>query len=195
MIIADKFRIEQPRAEVWDFFLDIPRVSQCVPGATGVREVSTDRYSGSLRVRVGPIAANFEGEVTVEETEPPRRLLASVDGKDRRTSSFIKGTFSATLDAVTPDTTEVSYEVDVAIRGRLGQFGSTVMQATAKEMTLAFVDCTRQELEAPSQADPTGERRDTDQPGAQQVSLLTIILRTMRRLLGDLWRRLHPRST
>ena len=199
MIVEEKFRIERPLAEVWDFFLDIPRVSQCVPGAENVHEVGEDRYGGSLSVRVGPIAANFQGEVTILEATPPSRLVASVEGKDRRTSSFIKGTFTAGLQEV-QGATEVSYQVDVAIRGRLGQFGSTVVQATAKELTLAFVDCVRKKLvSSASQADAeTEQEADTATPataGTQQVSVLAIAFRTIRRLLGDLWQRLRPQSS
>lgn len=194
MIIEDKFRIERPLEEVWDFFMDIPRVSRCVPGAEGVSQVSENAYAGSLSVRVGPIAANFQGEANVIETTPPSRLVATVDGKDRRTSSFIKGTFTADLEPVESAATEVAYQVDVAIRGRLGQFGSTVIQATAKEMTLAFVDCVQQQMTTPpaeGKSEGMAEVNAATSPASSgQVSLLTVVLRTIRRLLKDAWRRL-----
>jgi carbon monoxide dehydrogenase subunit G len=194
MIIEDKFRIERSLEEVWGFFTDIPRVGQCVPGAEGVSQVSENGYAGSLSVRVGPVAANFQGEANVIETIPPARLVAEINGKDRRTSSFIKGTFTANLEQVEPTATEVTYRVDVAIRGRLGQFGSTVIQATAKEMTLAFVDCVQQQLAAGSEGE-AGSNTATSPASSRQGSLLAVILRTIRRLLGDVWRRLWPQTS
>lgn len=189
MIIEDNFRIERSLEEVWGFFTDIPRVGQCVPGAEGVSQVSENGYAGSLSVRVGPVAANFQGEVNVVESTPPSRLVATINGKDRRTSSFIKGTFTAKLEQVEPSATEVAYELDVAIRGRLGQFGSTVIQATAKEMTLAFVDCVQQQLATDAEERSEG-KAESNTATPRQDSLLAVILRTIRRLLGDAWRRL-----
>jgi carbon monoxide dehydrogenase subunit G len=37
--------------------------------------------------------------------------------------------------------TQLDYEMEAAIRGRLGSIGSTVVQQTAKKMSVEFIDC------------------------------------------------------
>jgi carbon monoxide dehydrogenase subunit G len=191
MILKENFTLNRPRQEVWDYFLDIPQVSSCVPGAVGVKELSAQTYGGSLNVRVGPISASFDGRVEIAELTPPTRFSAKFDGQDKRTATMVSGSFSADLNEPGPASTEVDYTVDVVVRGRLAQFGSTVIQATAKEMTRAFVTCVEQRLDADSAG--SAETGGSDEPGvAEPPSLLTVILRAIRRTFSDVIRRLRP---
>lgn len=191
MILKERFTLTHPRQDVWEYFLDIPTVSTCVPGAVGIKELAEGSYGGSLNVRVGPISASFNGQVEITELTPPTRFSAKFEGKDVRTATMVSGSFSADLSEPTPDSTEVNYSVDVVVRGRMAQFGSTVIQATAKEMTRAFVTCVEQRF----QSDATSADDDVDLQTLEATkppSLLTVILRAIRRTLSDLLRRLKP---
>ena len=137
MKISDSFLIHAPPEKVWNFLLDIERMSRCVPGVESVEAVDDKTYRGKLKVKVGPIAATFGGVARLTELDPPRRLVASVEGDDKASASAVKAVFEATLSAVEGGT-EVSYQMDVALRGRLAQFGGPVIGATAKKMTAEF---------------------------------------------------------
>lgn len=167
MIIEDKFSIPVPVQQVWDFFVDIPKVSQCIPGVEKVEQVDDQTFTGSLGVRVGPIAANFEGNVVLAELEPPRRLVVRAEGKDRSTASMVSGTMTATLGETAPGQTEVAYQIDVAIRGRLGQFGQAVIIETAKQISQAFATCVQAQLA--DQAALTFDQAQDEQPGSGQT--------------------------
>lgn len=156
MIIEERFIISAPIQQVWDFFLDIPRVSQCVPGVQQVDQVADQTFSGSLGVKVGPIKANFSGQATLLELEPPHRLTARAEGKDKTTASMVSATFTATLAEIDPNQTRVEYEIDVAIRGRLGQFGQGVIRETSRQLTQVFVNCVQEQLAAQADAEQTG---------------------------------------
>lgn len=164
MLIEDEFVIDAPLEEAWAFLLDIPRVSQCVPGVKDVKQVDEDSYRGTLSVRVGPIAANFNGKVVLEEVHPPHRLSAAADARDQTTASMASIKFSANLTEVDTDQTEVAFTVDAAIRGRLGQFGQGVILETAKQMTRAFAECLQAHLEQSS-------RREAVQDAAHASSV------------------------
>lgn len=172
MIVEDKFVISNPIEDVWDFFLDIPRVSRCVPGVGKVEQVDDETFAGSLSVRVGPIAANFEGNVVLAKLEPPRHLIVRAEGKDRSTASMVSGTMTATLSEAAPGQTEVAYKMDVAIRGRLGQFGQAVIFETAKQISQAFATCVQAQL-ANNAAEPSTTR---DVQPATSPSMLSIVL-------------------
>ncbi|HEX9923016.1 MAG TPA: SRPBCC domain-containing protein [Anaerolineae bacterium] len=140
MQIKDGFTVEAPPDTVWAFIHDIPRVSACVPGAAGVAETEPDVYAGKLTAKVGAVRAAFTGQATITERVVPERLSASFKADDRALASSVTGTFTVQVTAVEAGT-QVDYDIDVAMRGRLAQIGFTAVQQTAKRLTAEFVKC------------------------------------------------------
>jgi carbon monoxide dehydrogenase subunit G len=93
-----------------------------------------------LKIKIGPVGAAFAGQVTVIERTSMERLVAEVSGQDKGSASLVKATFTGQLSA-TETGTHLDYEMDIALRGRLAQFGLTVVQGTAKKMTAEFAKC------------------------------------------------------
>lgn len=147
MLLKDSFTIHAPVDATWAMLDDVQAISQCVPGVEKIEELEENKYKGVLAVRVGPIGASFDGEVTFIERMPNERLVAEVEGRDRMTSTNVKATFTGTLSE-TDEGTTLTYEIDVALRGRLAQFGMAVVQATAKKMTADFGRCIEEKLSA-----------------------------------------------
>ncbi|MFQ5611080.1 MAG: CoxG family protein [Anaerolineae bacterium] len=145
MLIKNNFTVEAPPEAVWAFLLDIPRVSACVPGAEGVEEIEPDVFRGKLTSRVGAVRAAFAGQVTVVERVAPERLVASFQAEDRALASSVGGTFTSRLTPVEGGT-QLDYEVDVALRGRLAQIGFAAVQQTARSMTARFARCLQEAL-------------------------------------------------
>ena len=145
MLIKDSFIIQAPLETVWQFFLDIERISQCVPGVEAVEVVDDRNYRGQLKVKVGPISANFNGAATLLEVEPPHRLVATIGADDKSTGSKVKATFTSIFEPV-EEGAQVTYEMEVNLRGRLAQFGSTVVQGVAKKMTAQLARCVQTAL-------------------------------------------------
>lgn len=145
MIIEQAFRISRPRDEVVAFLTDIDRASRCVPGVEEVEARGDNEYAATLRVRLGPVAAAFQGSVRVDDTQAPRRLVAAGEGRDRRSGSHARVELSADLEESGAET-EVRVQADLAIRGRLGQFGTGVINSTAQVMVREFTDCVNKTL-------------------------------------------------
>ena len=150
MIIEQKFTVQAPIQELWDFLIDIERMSMCVPGAEDVRQIGDNQFEGTLKVKVGPIQPSFAGTAQLLETEAPHRLVAKGEAKDQRSSSMVSATFTANLQAIDAQTTEVAYQVDVNIRGTLGRFGQGVMREVSKRLTAEFAKCVEARLGDPA---------------------------------------------
>ncbi|HZD57874.1 MAG TPA: SRPBCC domain-containing protein, partial [Anaerolineales bacterium] len=95
MIIEGDFTVDAPIQQVWDFLVDIQRMSLCLPGVEQVEQTVENTYSGIVTVKVGPIATSFQGEVNILEQDAPRLLRARLRGKDRKTASMVSGEFSS----------------------------------------------------------------------------------------------------
>lgn len=174
MIIEQSFTVHAPRAETAAFFVDIDRVARCVPGVEEVTEVEPDRYQAVLAVRLGPIRAAFQGTMALDASEAPSRLKAVGEGRDRATGSVAKVGFTADLAEEVPGQTSVRAVADVALRGRMAQFGTGVMRAAAGELVAEFATCANATLAAAH--GPPGRH----QPGAAPATAAQTVASTER---------------
>lgn len=195
MRIEETFVLGAPPAEALAFLSDVERVAACVPGVSELTVRPDGGYEAVLAVRVGPIAASFAGEVSLEVSSDPPSITANGRGRDRRSDSRAEVAFRADVAPEGDDASRVTTVADLTIRGRLGQFGTGVIRATASELIRDFVACADAALAGPT---PRAEARwqdDGGTPGPVEpvpardgrvgMGLLLRILRTwLRDLLG-----------
>jgi carbon monoxide dehydrogenase subunit G len=146
MVIREEFTVQKPMEQVWEFLQDVPRLATCVPGVEAVEMIEPNRYRGRLAVRVGPIATSFEGLVRIIRRIPPMRIEAEIEGQDRVSGSGVKAFFIGILEPREMDT-RLSCELQLSLRGRLAQFGSAIIEATARRTIEEFARRLRQALE------------------------------------------------
>lgn len=144
MIIEQTFTINAPREAVADFLAQPDRMLYCVPGVEDVQPTESGSHKATLRAKVGPIRATFNGEVSIDASKSPELITASGEGKDRATGTVAKVKLDASLAETEPGVTTISSKADIALRGRLGQFGTGVIQAIAGEMIGQFANCVEQ---------------------------------------------------
>jgi len=136
--------------ETWAHFNDIASVAECFPGAQ-VTEADADSFAGSVKVKLGPIALQYNGSGTfVEKDHDAHRFVVDAKGKDKRGN----GTAGATVTVSMTDaggSTDVSVETDLAITGKPAQFGRGVMQDVSDKLLGQFVTCLEQRLAVPGE--------------------------------------------
>lgn len=159
MELTHRFTVPTGVAETWAHFQDIASVAECFPGAT-VTSVDGETFSGSVKVKLGPIALVYNGSGTfVEKDEAAHRFVVDAKGKDKRGN----GTAGAkvTLQMVPADggATDVEVVTDLAITGKPAQFGRGVMQDVSDKLLGQFVACLEQRLTGPEPPAP-----DTAEP-------------------------------
>jgi carbon monoxide dehydrogenase subunit G len=180
MKIEKNFELQHPREFVWSRMNDVFFVAQCLPGASIVEELGEHRYRGRLSVKVGPMAASFDGEVAIESK--PGEWTASVSGKgsDARSSSRATGAMTYRLsEGRAPGATRVDVVSDVNLAGPLAQFSKgAVMQEVANRITAEFIRNFETTLSAAPGAVNAGskEPKESDQP-LDAGNLLWSILR------------------
>src|SRR6187399_2421552 len=97
MEITDSFRVSTPIDETWNVLLDLERIAPCMPGAQ-LQEVEGDEYRGIVKVKVGPITAQYKGTARiVEADEATRRIVIKADGRDTRGQGNASATVTASL--------------------------------------------------------------------------------------------------
>lgn len=191
MQITETFTLHAPPDRVFAFLSDVPSVAACVPGVEGVARQDDGTYTAQLKVQLGPIRAAFAGEVALEE-QPPDRLTAEASGRDRSSGSRAQVAFEATITEVDGGRhSEIATVADITIRGRLGQFGTGVIRATATEVIRDFVACADGRLAA-SDGDGVGGAAPGSAGGGEATSRasggqLALLLRIVRNVLRGWW--------
>jgi carbon monoxide dehydrogenase subunit G len=147
MIVDQRVTINAPIDRAWDFLMDIPAVSKCVPGVESIEEIDKDNYIGALKVRVGPIGVKLEGKVTVAERDAEqKRAQLNVEAADRRIRGAVNGKTTMHLEEV-ENGTDLVVHTDVSILGKLGEFGQAVMRKKADQIIRQFAQNVSRELE------------------------------------------------
>jgi len=142
------FTVPATVEETWAAFNDPAQVAPCFPGATLI-SVNGDEFTGSAKIKLGPIALQYNGVGTyVERDESAYRAVIEAKGKDKRGN----GTANATVTAqLRPDGegTAVHVTTDLAVTGKPAQFGRGVMQDVSDKLLGQFVACLQTKLGAP----------------------------------------------
>jgi uncharacterized protein len=126
------------RERLWDFMMEVPRVARCVPGVEAVEAVDTGAYRGSLKVQVGPIRLALEGIITVEERDRNAwRARMRAEANDRRLGGGIRARLGLTL-APGAGGTHLKIDTDLAILGKIGEFGQPVIKKKADTILAEF---------------------------------------------------------
>ena len=145
MKIEDNFRVDVPIEEAWKVLLDLERIAPCMPGAE-LQEVEGEEFRGVVKVKVGPITAQYKGVAKFsEQDESAHRAVIDAQGRDTRGQGNAKAMITATLEA-DGDGTEVKISSDVTITGKVAQFGRGVMADVSSKLLGQFVECLERDV-------------------------------------------------
>ncbi|MBA3447329.1 MAG: 2Fe-2S iron-sulfur cluster binding domain-containing protein [Pseudaminobacter sp.] len=155
---TQSFTVAHPVEKVWDFFGRIADVAGCLPGSSLAGEPVDGHVEGQIRVKVGPIAAEFQGVADVSRDETTRTGTINGSGKDKRSNSATRGLIGyAVQPGEKPGETRVDVNIGYTLTGVLAQFGrSGLVQDVAGRLIAAFV----QNLEAKLSHQADGGGRD-----------------------------------
>jgi carbon monoxide dehydrogenase subunit G len=139
MELKNDFHVSVPIDAAWAVLTDLERVAPCMPGAE-LQEVEGDEYRGIVKVKVGPISAQYKGSARfVEKDDDLHRAVLLAEGRDTRG----QGNASATVTALatSDDTgTTVSLVTELTVTGKVAQFGRSVMGDVSAKMLGEFAD-------------------------------------------------------
>ncbi|MEY2463865.1 MAG: uncharacterized protein QOH64_2003 [Acidimicrobiaceae bacterium] len=165
MELTNEFRVAVPVATAWDVLTDVERIAPCMPGAQ-LQEIEGDEYRGIVKVKVGPITAQYKGAATfVEKDGAAHRAVLKAEGRETRGQGNASATITATLVA-DGDGTKVTVLTDLTVTGKVAQFGRGVMADVSAKLLNQFVDCLETTVLAAPQPAVWPSDLTTDDPAA-----------------------------
>ena len=185
MELNNDFEVAAPIDRVWDVLTDVERIAPCLPGAQ-LQEVEGDEFRGVVKVKVGPITAQYKGAASfVERDDVGHGAVLRAEGRDTRGAGNAAADITAQLEAVDGGT-RVTVTTDLTVTGKVAQFGRGVMADVSRKLMGQFADnlsdlISTADSEPAAEADPTPVDeppseveavRVVDGPEAEAIDLL-----------------------
>ncbi|MFG1815444.1 SRPBCC family protein [Kribbella sp. NPDC049174] len=176
MKLTHAFDVRLPVEQAWQVLTDLERIAPCVPGVH-LTEATDDVYRGGLKIKVGPIAATYEGEARfVERDVEAWTVVWQASGRETRGKGGASATVTMRLEPVGAGT-HVAIDTDLSISGRLAQFGRGVIVEISNGLLSQFVTTLENEIagnRGPVAVTPRAAAPATTNGTAQKVQKKTL---------------------
>ena len=140
MDLRHEFEVEVPVAEAWRILTDVERIAPCLPGAQ-LTEIEGDVYRGQVKVKVGPILAQFKGQASfVSLDEATYTATLKGEGRDAGGKGNASALITASLEPVGSSRTKCTVTTDLTISGKVAQFGRGALADVSDKLLAQFTD-------------------------------------------------------
>ncbi len=139
MELTNEFDVSAPIDRTWATLTDVEAIAPCLPGAQ-LQEIDGDEFKGIVKVKVGPITANYKGAATfVEKDDTAHKAVLRAEGRDARNGNA-QAMITAQLVSLGDSLTKVQVSTDLHVTGKVAQFGRGVMADVSAKLMGQFAD-------------------------------------------------------
>jgi carbon-monoxide dehydrogenase small subunit len=186
-VFREHFTVNYPPDRVFDVLGDIRQVAACLPGASLTSEPTSQRVEGAMRVKLGPISAEFRGAARIERDV--ERLSGRIVGmgSDQRSRSSTQGEIRYRLVPTDQGaTTRVELSIGYSLRGMLAQIAREgLVRDIVVRLTADFAQRLNQHL--------SGVQREGSTAGSQNLDGVALLIDLLRKRARNALRRLFGR--
>ena len=173
MELHHEFTVPVPAADAWRILTNLEQLAPCLPGAQ-LTEVEGEIYRGQVKVKVGPIVAQFKGQasfVTRDDTGYTASLKA--EGRDTGGKGNASATITAKLEPTGATSAKCTVDTDLNITGKVAQFGRGALADVSDKLLLQFVDNLNALIASGATADTPAATAATAAPAAPATAAQT----------------------
>ena len=139
MELTNEFHVNVPVERAWAVLTDIETIAPCMPGAA-LEEIEGDEYRGGVKIKVGPITAQYKGKATFLSKDDVKHIaVLKAEGRDTKGQGNASATITATLKAAGDGTDVVQLHNPSWSDGQAGSLARGV--AWAGERGLDAIVC------------------------------------------------------
>ena len=139
MDLNHQFTVAVPVEDAWRILTDVERIAPCLPGAQ-LQEIEGDTYRGIVKVKVGPIQAQFKGQANfIERDDVAHKVVLKGEGRDTTGKGNASAIITAEMTAVDASNTSVTVNTDLSVTGKVAQFGRGAMADISDKLLAQFV--------------------------------------------------------
>ena len=176
MELTNEFHVKVPVERAWAVLTDIETIAPCMPGAA-LEEIEGDEYRGGVKIKVGPITAQYKGKATFLSKDDANHIaVLKAEGRDTKGQGNASATITATLKSAGSGT-DVVVSTELTITGKVAQFGRGVLADVSAKILNQFVNCLEHDVLATPEetvASVAAASAAADEPAAPTIPAPTI---------------------
>jgi carbon monoxide dehydrogenase subunit G len=137
MKFTGELMVKAPRPAVFEALRDARFFASCLDGVRDLVEIGPNRYAAVFETKVAYMKFSFKVTVEMTRADPPHEIEAKAEGAPLGVAGRLTATSLTRLTEV-GDGTQIAYEVDAVLTGKLGSLGQPVLRSKAREMEKQF---------------------------------------------------------
>ncbi|MFB6354149.1 MAG: CoxG family protein, partial [Halobacteriales archaeon] len=149
---SDAVEMPATTEELWATVSDPDVLTECVPGAESIEQVSERRYTLDITRGVSHLTVSLSGAVEFVELNEPEWVVVSGDAHDTKTGSDFDVLAAMELSAVDDATTQLAYRADVSFTGGVASLGAGVLRPIVRRDVDAYFENIRSVVAPPDGA-------------------------------------------
>ena len=147
MELTNEFVIDRGVEETWSILNDLEFIAPCMPGAQ-LTEIEGDEYRGLVKIKVGPITAQYKGKASFIEQDTVNKVARlKAEGRDPRQGNA-NAMVTAKMQPAGEGQTTVNIHTDLGLSGKIASFGRGAIEDVSKKILNQFTENLREKLEA-----------------------------------------------
>tara|TARA_X000000368_G_scaffold220897_1_gene174386 strand:+ start:417 stop:995 length:579 start_codon:yes stop_codon:yes gene_type:complete len=135
MKLSGSYQINLSKQKVWDALNDPDILKQAIPGCEEFKKNSDTKFTATATNKIGPFNASFTGDIELTDLDPPNSY--KITGSGNSPVGFASGEATVKLEDHEKGTNLI-YEVEANVGGKIAQVGSRLIDMTAKKMADIF---------------------------------------------------------
>ena len=135
MKLSGSYQINLSKEIVWEALNDPEILKQAIPGCEEFTKNSDTEFTATATNKIGPFNASFTGDIELTDLDPPNSY--KITGSGNSPVGFASGEATVKLED-NEKGTNLIYEVEANVGGKIAQVGSRLIDMTAKKMADIF---------------------------------------------------------
>jgi len=118
MKVQNEIEVAAPPDELFDVLADVERVAPLLPGASLEGKEDDDTYAGTVKVKVGPITASYQGTLRfVELDHDSSRAVMAASADEKEGQGNLEARITASVSG-SDSQSILSLDTDLDVRGK-----------------------------------------------------------------------------
>ena len=135
MKLSGSYQINLSKEKVWEALNDPEILKKAIPGCQDFIKNSDTAFTATATNKIGPFNASFTGDIELTDLDPPNSY--KITGSGNSPVGFASGEATVKLQDHEKGTNLI-YDVEANVGGKIAQVGSRLIDMTAKKMADVF---------------------------------------------------------
>lgn len=147
MKLHDAFTLSAELPQLWAAFHDVTELAEAIPGVEQVTMKDPEHFTARMTVRTAfiTLTSNVQGSIHLDEQN--HQVEVSLTGQPLAFAGAFRARLSAELAALSETESQVTYDMEIQMAGRLASLGDAIIRSTVAKLAKGFASNLQQKFQ------------------------------------------------